>query len=568
MNKSNLNRQLKKAFVLTFLIIAFKGLSIAQNQDVIIIDAYKPTISDAFKINENPKIVDTTVKKLELNYQVNPILYKTSFNVDPIKPAKMVGEPLIKLYKSFVKVGFGTKVTPFAELYFNNLRSTNQSIGVYYKHLSSAGKIKDYGFSGYSDNNAGIYARRFYKNHTLSGEVDYKRDVVHYYGFKTTEFDSLANFNELVNKDSLRQRFSKIGATLKFKSTYEDSLRLNHSFALSYYNLRDLYQAMEDYVNFSGAIDKKVTFFGKNLEYQNLGLNAKVDYYNDINPSDTSSGAVVKLQPHYSANYEILKFDAGFNTFFETTTNSKIYFFPDIRFNINLYNNIFVLYAGITSDLKRSNLMDISAENPFVKTSSTLKFTHTKYDFYGGFKGSLSSYLSFNAYVSKSNVTNMPLYVSDTSSILQNKFTLVYDKIKVFNTHTEITYQRSEKYKLLLISNFYQYATTNELYAWLKPNMDVRLCINYNLRNKILLKTEVFAFSSSDAKTIVPGTVPEIKPIHQKGTVDFNLGLEYRYSKILSAFLNFNNIGAVRYQRWYHYPTYGFTVLGGVSYAF
>lgn len=568
MNKSRISQLIKKAFVLSFFITAFQGHSFAQNQDVIIIDAYKPTISDAFKINGNPKIIDTIVKKMDLIYQVNPALYKTTFNIDPIKPAKMVGEPLTKLYKSYVKVGFGTKVTPFAEIYFNNLRSTNQSIGAYFKHLSSAGKIKDFAFPGFSDNDAGLYARRFYKNHTLSGEVDYKRNVVHYYGFKHSEFDSLPNINDLENKDSIKQRFSKIGATLKFKSTFQDSLKLNHSFSLSYYNQRDLYQAMEDNISFSGDVDKKVSLFGKNLEYQNLGLNTNVDYFNDINPVDTSFGAVVKLQPHYSATYNILKFDAGFNTFFEATDDSKIYIFPDLSFNINLYDNIFVLYAGITSDLKRNNFMDIAEENPFINTSSALKFTRTKSKFYGGFKGSLSSYLSFNASVSKANVVDMPLYFNDTSSILLNRFVLIYDDIKVFNTHTEITYQRSEKYKFLLISNFYQYATTNELYAWFKPNMDVKLAFNYNLKNKIILKTEVFAFSSSDAKIIVPGTVPEIKPIRMKGTVDFNLGLEYRYSKILSGFINFNNIGAVRYQRWYNYPTYGFTILGGVSYAF
>jgi hypothetical protein len=561
MNKSRISQLIKKAFVLSFFIIALQGISIAQNQDVIIIDTYHPTISDAFKINENPKVIDTVVKKMDLNYQVTPVLYKTTFNIDPIKPAKMVGEPLTKLYKSYVKVGFGTKVTPFAELYFNNLRSTDQSIGFYFKHLSSSGKIKDFAFPGFSDNDAGIYARRFYKNHTLSGEVDYKRDVIHYFGFDPETYAG-------ISKDSIKQRFSKIGASLKFKSTFQDSIRLNHSFALSYYNLRDLYKAMEDNISFSGAVDKKVSLFGNNLEYQNLGLIANVDYFNDINPVDTSFGAVVKLTPHYSATYNILKFDAGFNTFFEATNDSKIYIFPDVSFNINLYNNIFVLYAGITSDLKRNNLMDLAEENPFINTTSILKFSRTKSKFYGGFKGSLSSYLSFNASVSKSNIVDMPLYFNDTSSILLNRFSLIYDNIKVFNTHTEITYQRSEKYKFLLISNFYQFATTNELYAWLKPNMDVKLAFNYNLKNKILLKTEVFAFSSSDAKTLVPGTVPEIKPIRMKGTVDFNLGLEYRYSKILSAFINFNNISAVRYQRWYNYPTYGFTVLGGISYAF
>jgi len=58
------------------------------------------------------------------------------------------------------------------------------------------------------------------------------------------------------------------------------------------------------------------------------------------------------------------------------------------------------------------------------------------------------------------------------------------------------------------------------------------------------------------------------KPKELKGIFDANLGLEYRYTKKLSAFINFNNIGAVRYQRWEDYPTQRFNVLGGLTYSF
>jgi len=53
-----------------------------------------------------------------------------------------------------------------------------------------------------------------------------------------------------------------------------------------------------------------------------------------------------------------------------------------------------------------------------------------------------------------------------------------------------------------------------------------------------------------------------------KGLVDVNLGLEYRYTKFLSAFLNLNNLAAQRYQRWYAYPTQKFNLLGGLTYTF
>ncbi|MFA4852917.1 MAG: hypothetical protein WC599_10395, partial [Bacteroidales bacterium] len=538
----------------------------AQNADVIIIDAYKPTISDAFKINDNPKIQDTTVEKLNLNYQISSRLYPTTYYLDPIKPAKMVGEPLTKFYKSYVKAGFGTKTTPLAEIYFNNLRSTDQSIGAYFRHLSSAGKIKDYAFPGFSDNEAVVYASKFYKNHTLSADIDYNRNVVHYYGFNPAELPPDLSMLNIEDKDKFKQRFLKIGGQLKFMSTFIDSVKLNHSFSLSYFNFSDMYKASEDHIGFTGAIDKKVNLIGKNINNQDIGLKADVNYYNDFNKIGISSpGATVRLLPHFSATYDILKFDIGLNTSIEATDKySNIYLYPDANFNINLYNNILILYGGITSDLKRNNLIDLSSENPFINTYLPLKFTNTRSKIFGGFKGCLSSYLSFNAYISKSKVENLPLFVNDTAIDLFNKFTVIYDKARVINTHTEISYQKTEKIKILLISNFYQYMP-NELEAWHKPNMDIKFSFNYNLKNKIILKTDVFAFSRVWAKTYDQGNVPVVKLV--PGTVDVNLGLEYRYTKILSAFLNFNNIGAVRYQRWYNYPGYGFTALAGITYA-
>jgi outer membrane receptor protein involved in Fe transport len=49
---------------------------------------------------------------------------------------------------------------------------------------------------------------------------------------------------------------------------------------------------------------------------------------------------------------------------------------------------------------------------------------------------------------------------------------------------------------------------------------------------------------------------------------DINLGIEYRYKKHISAFVNFNNLANNSYQRWYNYPVYGFNLLGGFNFTF
>ena len=53
-----------------------------------------------------------------------------------------------------------------------------------------------------------------------------------------------------------------------------------------------------------------------------------------------------------------------------------------------------------------------------------------------------------------------------------------------------------------------------------------------------------------------------------KGYVDISFGVDYRYSKVLSVFLNLNNITASKYSRWYNYPSYTFGAMAGLSYSF
>jgi outer membrane receptor protein involved in Fe transport len=50
--------------------------------------------------------------------------------------------------------------------------------------------------------------------------------------------------------------------------------------------------------------------------------------------------------------------------------------------------------------------------------------------------------------------------------------------------------------------------------------------------------------------------------------VDLNLGIDYRYSKQLSAFIQVNNIANGRYNRFVNYPVYGIIFMGGFTFTF
>ena len=203
----------------------------------------------------------------------------------------------------------------------------------------------------------------------------------------------------------------------------------------------------------------------------------------------------------------------------------------------------------------------------------TLINSDTKYEFYGGIRGAFTSKASFNLRASKSRVANMPLFVNNENNPPYGQFDVLYDTVDVVNLRAEASYFKTKKLNLLLRGDFWQYNTENEAVAWHRPTFQATFSGRYDMKDKIIIKADLFAISGQKARTLDPeeGQESEGYDVYSKdlkGVIDANLGVEYRYTKRLSAWINFNNIGAQRFYRWNGYPTQQFTVLGGLSYSF
>ncbi|HRU61466.1 MAG TPA: hypothetical protein P5565_08335, partial [Bacteroidia bacterium] len=121
------------------------------------------------------------------------------------------------------------------------------------------------------------------------------------------------------------------------------------------------------------------------------------------------------------------------------------------------------------------------------------------------------------------------------------------------------------KFALSLHVDQYNYKMDTEAEAWFRPNTEVALRADYNFRDKILLNAAIFARGPIQARTLdANGAVAE----KINGWIDANLGVEYKYSKILSGFVRLNNLGFSRYYYWYRYQSMRFNVMAGVAYSF
>lgn len=538
----------------------------AQNKkiDSLVVDGigqYKVTIADAFKITEVPVINDSTKKIPVKGYEINSKKYTVSYDVTPIPAAEMSGEPLTKLYNGLIKAGLGTgvqtKLTPYSELWYNHLRSKEYAYGIRMKHFSTSYTPKDLGFAGFSDNEISLYGKRFLKEHSLIGNFDYSRNVLHYYGFDNQLFD--------LTKDYTVQRFNLFAANAELMSHYTSTKRYNHDVKLSYYNLADIYKSSENNIKANGYVQTA-------LSKEMLRVNASVDFYNYKTEKDTINNTIVTINPNFIASGEKYKAVLGVTATMDMFVKSNFYFYPQVELSYNIFEDIIIPYAGVTGGLQKNSYKSLTDKNPFVLPTLNMNNTNKKYEFFGGLKGTLSSKIAYNAMVSYANVNNLAMFVNDTKELPQNRFTVIYDNAQLLNVRGEVSYQNREKLRIALRGDYYNYKPLNEIRAWYIPQVQITASANYNLRDKIVVKADLFYLDNQYAKTFeadsTEATGFKVVAKELKGVFDANLGVEYRYTKKLGFFLNVNNIGNIRYNRWMNYPTQRIGFMLGLSYSF
>lgn len=518
------------------------------------------TIKDATKLSDLPEINDTVSKLKDKQINITPKVVETSYKAPAIQAAKMINEPLSKLYYAQLKGGFGNYTMPYGELWVNNLRSKEYMYGFHYKHLSAHYTAENRGFAGFSDNDVNLYAKKFYKKHVLSGDLNYYRNVNNFYGYP----DSLVANNDETSSFT-KQRFNTFEGKLNLKSFLTDSNSINHDIHLNYYNISDKFGTSENNIFADGLLK---TYVNK----EKLNVLISTDYYNTKSNKDTINDFIFRLTPYFQAGGEKWNVDLGVNVAVDELTNqsTKFYFYPKLSVHYNIYNNFVIPYAGIDGGLQKNSFRSLSNANPFVLSSLNYANTNNVYNAFGGLRGVLSSKTSYDARVSYAKYRNMAFYLIDYDDFLSNKFKVIYNDVNLLTVSGQVKYQLKEKINVIAKGNYYGYSGLDSgAFAWHKPQFDLNLSANYNLKSKIIVKADLFYIGQQWAKQVVTDAVGTavIQSVQLKGIADINLGAEYRYSKMLSFFVNFNNIGNVKYYRWDRYPTQRFNAMVGVTFV-
>jgi hypothetical protein len=552
--KNNIKINLKGIITLSFLflcIYAASGQDI--NKDVTVVKPYQPTVSEVNKINQLPVFNDTLSVIPKFDYSISTIHLNTTFQPRTISAAKMAPEPLIFLYNNYIKLGLGYRLATLAELSIASNRSKKYSYGLYLKHKSIDGKVKldnDKRVDApFTDNLLTLYGRRIFKKSVLSGNTGYLGNKVAFYGY----YPSL---DTLLNKNNIRQYYQVGNINLSLESLETDSAHLYYNFSGGYKYTSDNFKNAENHISFNGRAGQQYNDY-----YLGAGLN--YDYFTPGANNDTIHNAILSIKPYLSKSKGDWRFHIGFDaTFDNTETKNTLHPYLIANFEFAIVKSILNAFIGYDGFLEKNNLSTIAGINPFIVPGLRLKNTDHATHIFGGLKGSATSNIYYSCQASYSKVNNQYFFVND-SSTLSNQFKVVYDDFELLQFSAEFDIKASEKLSVLARGNYRIFSMAHELYPWQMPNLDATLTFKYNLQDKILLNADIFILGRRYAKDPKTKDAKLMNPFF-----DFNLGIEYRYTKLLSLFLQFKNLSANRYSIWEQYPAYRFQAMAGLTYAF
>ncbi len=537
---------------------------------------YNPTLADVSKIDLRPQPYDSILPEKEITYGLMEVKGEVPAHVDSIDAARLnIQTSQEKLYKGFVKAGFGLYTTPLAELYYDQTRSRQNGYGIHFKHLSSNGGINDRGPSDYSTNTLDAFYNAYLRNHVIQGRAAYDRKRVSYYGYPAT--DSLENLHLLSPEppdDALRQVYNNIGFALRVKSLYKDSTKLAHDAGLEVNNFTNLGGSRELNLVLDArlAMEQGSETFGGDVLIDNNSYRG----IRDSLPELRQNGTMVGLSPFVSTTNGTYLVKVGAGIYVDAMGKTTFHFYPQAYAQYRLFDDILVPYIGVDGRRIRNGLRSLSRTNPFIQGAPLLANSSLMHDLYAGLRGSLGRDIGFDVRISKSRIKDRPLFLSVQQDIggvrYGDRFLPVYDQVDQLDIGGELRYSHDEHVNIHGGLHIFSYSTDQQAEAWNLPIYTLNLGAVYDFQDKLLVKLEaVFNGRRQMAVTLPAGwndLSPEPVSYEADGYLDLHLGLEYRYTKRLSVFLECSNLSASKYERWYNYPVQRTLVLGGATFAF
>ncbi len=534
-------------YIANLFLLFFATAAAAQNTaidstlaDVTVNTKYKPDVAESVKIDIQPTLEDPRVKAPTYSYIFPNAAYKPKTVYTPIDPVFIKSEKSEDLFDNYIEIGGGNYLTSYVDASIHNTQDKYYTYGLQVKHhAANASNNPDQGL--FSQNHVKAYGLRE-RGNDLYGEIDFNRNVVHYYGY-------LADTANPLELDDINQIYNDISAKAIWSI---NKSRIDNKFDIGF----NLFDKLGENESTLKALNSSKFKAGKGHVLLDIGA-----LYTQLTETANYKRLFIDIKPHYQFDLKKYTFDIGLNANYIgelDSSRNEIKLAPHLKAETYLVPKKLRAYVGVTGDLQKNTLQSISYENLFLGNNLSLSNPYV-WQLFAGMNGSFKRFVEFGIKIQQEIIADQYLFINDTNSL--RNFTTVEDDMNKFTFSGELKFNVNQNIDLGFRGNIYSYSMDTEQEAWHLPTYDAALFATVRLADKIYINGGYFATSTRQARDIA-GIRSTIAAIN-----DINVGAEYRYKKNISGFVHVNNVLNKRYEIWNNYRAQGLNILAGVTFS-
>jgi hypothetical protein len=544
---------------------------------LIIVKPYSPTVSDAFKIKQNPVINDSTERqKKKVNYTINSFPVASTFTPAKGRAARVQQQALPASFDNYASLGVGNYFNVDAAFFGRIPLSRYQDLNLSFTHQSTQGGIDGVALDDeFYDTQLKLGYEQETRSFTWGTQINALHQSFNWYGLPQ-EFSIPEPL-----LDGIETGHAYLGGGLDaYLNTGEGVFQ---AIDLSYMRFADNWGAGENRLVLSPKFELPLTQLPVDLEL-------KFDYVNgnfDEQPNNVSfmpkyaylnssiSPRIVLSDQDYSVQ---LGAELVYSMDVENEKNN-FYIYPKVSGSYRLAGDYFTVYGGAQGGLKQNSYHGFTQNNPFVAPALVVAPTDKQYDVFVGGKGKFTEALSYNVKASYQNEVNKALFKHSTDNQnvspregyeYFNSFGVVYDEVNTLQLFAELQLDINDQFNLKVNGSFYSYGEDKEPEAWNLPQFESQLMLNYAIDQKWLISASMLAMGERKDSLFIINSTPESSAQTQTldAFVDANLRVDYQFTEQWGFFLRGNNLLGDNYERWYAYPTQGLQIMAGATYQF
>ena len=547
-------------------------------QEITIIKSYTPSLSEVFKIRDQPKVMDSIgLEKRSVLYTISSVPVASTFIPSKGTAKVLQKKKAMPKYNATFSSAFGN--------YSNLILDHSAQINLDRKKQVSwlvhfNGLLRDLPEPELStiQNSALVHLGYRHNSNTISSlsQISFRTHGQNFYGLR----DSISDPITLSNIDPKQQL-----NYLSIQSQWQWLTMVLKKAAISAHLTTDSFNTNEMELKLNTKFQVSIGSIAISAEPSLRYLNNKFasEYYSML-PSEFSSGtSQLSLSVSSGAKRFKFKFGAtgvyGFGDDFEET---KIFILPLLDLSFKPKKGNLTPFLKVSGAVNQNSFRSLTSVNPFTAPSITLKNTDIPYAAELGLRTKIVSgwEFSFNGHYQKIN--KMPLFGNfgyddqNTNYIAfryGNSFEVLYKKVEQIGLDTSVLAAFKNGGSLSLHAKWRDYTLEDDAEPWNLPELQFDFNANIKILQKLFVQSnisywgsrknsfrEYFKLQPLGSATRVSEDLPSF--------VDADIKITYQLNERWELYAKGENLFNETQLNWANYQVYGTRILLGIRYNF